>query len=217
MRVITLAGGFDKNLTYLAASDGRSDAVLVDAAVGAEEILASLEEHGLRLACLVLTHGHQDHWWSAQEVLERTGAALAAYEGSAALSDLVAPRTLALADGEVLDEAGLRLQALFTPGHAPDHICLYEQTASVLFTGDALFVGRTGRTASPSQDARTLYRSLRDKLATIPDAVTFYPGHDYGPVPSRTLGEERAQNRWLQAQDEDEFVRVMDAYEASRR
>ncbi|GIW71361.1 MAG: hypothetical protein KatS3mg102_0903 [Planctomycetota bacterium] len=114
-------------------------------------------------------------------------------------------------------QGGLLWRALHTPGHEPHHICLYLPEEHALFTGDVLFIGRTGRTVAPGADTRQLYRSLRSRVLVLPDRTRLYPGHDYGPVRSRTLGEERAVNPWLQAEDEQAFVRVMQEYERRRR
>ncbi|RME73864.1 MAG: MBL fold metallo-hydrolase [Planctomycetota bacterium] len=219
MEIVTIEGGFDRNLCYLLARDDAPDreAVLIDASASADRILSELAARRWRLACIAITHGHGDHIVSLPPLLRDTDAVLAAWRDSAVLDHAPPTRRRPLDDGAWLEVAGVRLQALYTPGHADDHLCYYAPEAQALFTGDLLFVGRPGRTAGVGQDPRQQYRSLRDRIAPLPGAVRILPGHDYGPVPSRSLAEERAANRWLQAQDEDEFVRICEAYEASRR
>lgn len=216
MRVITLKGGFDKNLCYLVAGEGSSRALLVDASVEGSRILEAARGAGLELDYVFVTHPHGDHVWALGDVLAHSAAEVLVYGRATRTIGAPAGRVRGLADGEELRWGELTLRFLFTPGHEPDHMCLHIPESGVLFTGDTLFVGRTGRTRSAQASARQLFRSIRDRIQPLPDTTRFYPGHDYGEVPSRTLGEERRLNAFLKAADEDEFVRVMAAYERSR-
>lgn len=218
MRLFSLKGGFDENFSYLLAGDaGESDeAILIDAAVAPVAILEKAKREGLAIKRIFVTHAHQDHWWAAPEVLKETGAELIMFRETARQLGIEAPTIVEADDGDTIEVGPARLTLLHTPGHNPAHLCLHDQAAGTLFTGDTLFVGRTGRTIMQGADTRTLYRSIRDKILPLPDDTRFYPGHDYGEVPSRTLAEEKAKSRFLQAASEDEFVEVMRAYEASR-
>ncbi len=154
MQLITLRGGFDDNLCYIVSAPGRSEAALIDAAIEAETILQALDRHALRLTHVLITHGHADHFVSAKAVLERTGATLCAFKASNVLHEVGEARTRPLRDGSRITvcedaEHPLVFEALFTPGHAPDHLCYHLGAEAALFTGDALFIGRPGRTASP--------------------------------------------------------------------
>jgi len=219
MRLRTLKGGFDENFAYLLAADeGVSDeAILIDAAVPAAQILACAAAQRLRIRRVFITHAHRDHWWAAPEVLRETGAELVMFEETARELGLSAPIVLKARDGAELAIGDRTLHLLHTPGHNPAHLCLHDPEDGLLFTGDTLFVGRTGRTISLGADPRTLFRSIRDKILPLPPETRFYPGHDYGEVPHRTLGEERASNPFLQAESEEAFLEVMERYEASRR
>jgi glyoxylase-like metal-dependent hydrolase (beta-lactamase superfamily II) len=216
---VTLKGGFDENLTYLyAGSAGTSDeALVIDAAVPAATILRAASDAGLVIKRVFITHPHHDHWWAAPELLKETGAELVMFQQTARELGLAAPSILEAQDGDTIEIGPAELTLLHTPGHNPSHLCLHDAAAGALFTGDTLFVGRTGRTIMADASTRELFRSLKAKIAPLPDATRFHPGHDYGEVPMRTLGEERTINEFLKAPDEDAFCAVMEAYERSRR
>lgn len=94
-----------------------------------------------------------------------------------------------------------------TPSHSPDSTCyLFEGN---LFTGDTLFVGECGRTDLPGGSAEDLYESLFNKILKLNDSIKVYPGHDYGPLPSSTIGYERKTNYTLKQRSKEEFVRFM--------
>ena len=91
------------------------------------------------------------------------------------------------------------------PGHAQDHLVLYEPCHGILFTGDLIFVGKVGGTA-PDRDAATESSSVRRVLDTFPDEATLWPGHDYGVRPSSTIGLERQTNPFLLCTDLEAFL-----------
>lgn len=214
MQIHTLFGGFDRNLTYVVELADHA-AVLIDAGIEAKTTLAFLAERELTLQMVFITHPHGDHTWALGDVVAGTGTRVAVYE-SVNENGLGAGNVVRLHDGQDLNIAETCFTALFTPGHQPDHMCIYVPEHGALFTGDVLFIGRTGRTVSAGADTATLYASLRDKILPLPDDVVLYPGHDYGPVRSRSLGEEKAVNPFLQATDCGKFVEIMAKFEATR-
>ncbi len=102
----------------------------------------------------------------------------------------------------------------FDHTHTQDSTCFHVQDA--LFSGDTIFVGRTGRTIGAGSDTRQLYRSISGKLLTLSGNTTIYSGHDYGPVQKISMKENIEMSPLLQATDEDDFVRKMEEYERSR-
>jgi len=101
-----------------------------------------------------------------------------------------------LVDGSSLRLGDLGLHCLHTPGHAADHLVLYEPRYRILLTGDLIFVGKVGGTSNDA-DARTEWESLQRVLAEIPDDATIWPGHDYGIRPSSPVALERRTNPFL--------------------
>jgi glyoxylase-like metal-dependent hydrolase (beta-lactamase superfamily II) len=96
-----------------------------------------------------------------------------------------------LSDAEDLQVGEITFKIFHTPGHTPGGICLYAERQ--LFTGDTLFVGDSGRTDLPGGHRPTLGASIR-RLMTLPDDTVVWPGHDYGPTPSSTIGWEKSHN-----------------------
>ncbi len=78
-----------------------------------------------------------------------------------------------------------------------------------LLSGDTLFIGACGRCDLPGGNASTLHQSLSTKLRPLPDATILYPGHNYAPVPSTPLGEEKRSNPFLAAQTSQEFLHLV--------
>ena len=105
--------------------------------------------------------------------------------------------------------------ALHTPGHYYDSICY--QLDSVLFTGDTLFVGRTGRAISAKSDIAALYDSVYNKILTMDGNTRIYPGHDYGEKPTITLKENIKISPLLQARNLKNFQQRMDEFERTRK
>ena len=157
---------------------------------------------GLRIRYVIETHTHADHFSGAGQLAEETGATVVAHRLSPA------PHTkLRLEDGELLYVGGLALQALHTPGHTRDSLCLL--TGDRVFTGDTLLIGGTGRTDLPTGDPDALYDSLFNKLLKLDPALIVYPAHDYKGRSSSTLAAEIADNPRLQKKDRAEFVAMM--------
>ena len=119
-----------------------------------------------------------------------------------------------LSDGEKLKIGSLSITTLHTPGHTPDSCCFY--TEDVLFSGDTVFVGRTGRTISAMSNTRQLFQSITKKILALPSDTRIYPGHDYGQVQNITLEENIEISPLLRAKDEQDFVFKMEQYEKSR-
>ncbi len=96
-----------------------------------------------------------------------------------------------LKDDKTLQLGEITFDVIHTPGHTPGGICLHVQ--GNLFTGDTLFVGDSGRTDLPGGDRPTLGKSIR-RLMQLPDDTIIWPGHDYGPTPTSTIGWEKRNN-----------------------
>jgi hydroxyacylglutathione hydrolase len=191
--------GGDRNFGYLLGDRTAGEGVLIDPSYAPEVLVRRASEQGLRILHIVNTHGHADHINGNVTACELTGASVAAHPAC-----LSAP-SVPLSDGEELAVGGLRLRVVHTPGHCDDHVVLYEPAFQLLVTGDLLFVGKVGGTAS-EEEARLEWDSLRRLLEIIPDAATVWPGHDYGVRPSSTVALERQTNPFLQCADLQAFL-----------
>src|SRR6202042_2217892 len=114
---------------------------------------------------------------------------------------------LRLQGGELLVVGRLRLQALHTPGHTGDSMCLCVEDR--VFTGDTLLIGGTGRTDLPSGDAGALYGSLFDGLLRLDQALKVFPAHEYKGRSHSTIRQELAENPRLQKRDREAFIEMM--------
>jgi hydroxyacylglutathione hydrolase len=216
--IVTLRDEGLGNASYLVDLGG-GRGLVVDPARDPLPYLGQANQRGLRVAWVAETHLHADFVSGAREVA-RAGATV------------LAPRAAALAfphhglgDGDEVDLGGLSLRALATPGHTPEHLSylLLDGAAPVaVFTGGALLAGSVARTdlIAPDQTeplARALYRSVQQRLLTLPDPTPVYPTHGAGSLcsaPARgehrtTIGRERQANPLLAAPDEDSFVRAL--------
>ena len=202
--------------TYLVACDETREAALIDPVLEAvDRDLALIDELGLTLKYTVETHIHADHVTGAARLRERTGCKAAVPEKSAA--DHV---DLPVREGEPISVGTLRLEPFCTPGHTDDHhVYLLRNDAHGwrVFTGDALMIDGCGRTDFQNGDAATLYRSVHDKIFSLPDETLVYPGHDYQQRQVSSVGQERARNPRLGGgKTMDEFVAIMTALNLPR-
>ena len=196
--------------TYLLACPDTGQAALIDPVVETlERDLGVLRQLGLRLAYTLDTHIHADHVSSACRLRKRTGCRVA----------LPAMERLACADIGVgenrpLEVGGLTLRPLFTPGHTDTHhsYLLAHAGAQLLFSGDALLIDGCGRTDFQNGSADALYRSVREKIFTLPDDTLVYPSHDYQQRHVSTVAQERERNPRLGGDRTlEEFERIMAA------
>jgi len=189
------------NLSYIVADGEGGNGAVIDPAGDAGRILKAIESEGLRIGYILNTHGHPDHTGGNSKLVSETGARVAAHRLAAVRKDI------ALDDGAKLEVGSLELEVIHTPGHTRDSVCFL--SGHRLFTGDTLFVGECGRTDMPGGDAGALYESLFNKILKLPDDFEIYPGHDYGPRPTSTIGQERRTNYTLQPRTREEFIEFM--------
>ncbi len=184
-------------------------AAVIDPEISAAESYRGLaSRHGLTIRYAVDTHTHADHFSAAREI----GRALNAHVVMSHLS--AAPFVdLRLNDGDMLIVGDLRVQAMATPGHTADSICLLVKgdDGQHVFTGDTLLMGGTGRTDLPTGDPERLYESLFHRLLKVDPATQVHPAHEYKGRTGSTIGEEIATNPRLQKTDRAEFVAMMRA------
>jgi glyoxylase-like metal-dependent hydrolase (beta-lactamase superfamily II) len=190
-----------------------------------DEYIRIAEAQGIPIVAVFETHVHADHVSGLPELVERTGAV--AYLPERADVEF---EHVPLADGEVIELGNTEVQAVATPGHAASHhaYVVTDHTRGdgpwFVLTGDALLVGDAGRPdlhahgdTTPEAMARTLYRSVTERLLTLPDDLLLYPAHYSGSVcgrglsanPASTIGFERRHNRALQFDSEDAFVEAL--------
>lgn len=167
-----------------------------------ERYIGFAAREGLHIHVLIDTHTHADHFSASREMAERLAVPVAMHQLSPSPY-----ASIRLDDGDMVKVGNLRLQALHTPGHTRDSLCLV--MADRVFTGDTLLIGGTGRSDLPSGDPDQLYDSLFNRLLRLDPALLVYPAHDYKGRTHSTLAEEAASNPRLQKTDRDAFVTMM--------
>ena len=205
VRMFTV-GPVQENCFVFRAS-GSDRAIAVDPGEEEERILGAIDELGVSVEAILLTHTHFDHVGAVAPVAKATGApvycpqlevpvladimAFVPWPGFGPYESYDADETLS--GGERLELAGLEIDVLFTPGHSPGHVTYSIPDGLALFSGDVLFRGSVGRTDLPGGDWGTLLESIRSLVEGFPEETTVYPGH----MGITTLGAERASNPFL--------------------
>ncbi len=192
---------------FLLRRDGAEEALIVDPGEEAPRLLAAIDELGVKLAGILLTHTHFDHVGAVAPVAKATGAevwvpeierpvladinSFVPFEGFGPFESYEAEHTLA--GGERLELAGFEIEVVFTPGHSPGHMTFSIPAEAAVFSGDVLFQGSVGRTDLPGGDWPTLLESIRTLTESLPAETVVYPGH----MGITSLGAERASNPFL--------------------
>jgi len=197
---------------YVVACEKTREAVVVDPGFGkseAEAFIDEIKERGLKVKYIVNTHGHDDHTSGNKALKEATNAEVLIHEADAHMLtpfSLNRPKTRnnetespvadqLLKEGDVIEAGNIRLTVIHTPGHTKGSISLHSQNDNVAFTGDTLFAQSIGRTDFPGGSYPDIMRSLKTKLAKLPDQTVVYPGHGE----TTTIGKEKKENPFLLA------------------
>jgi len=192
---------------YIVGSSATKQGLIIDPGAEADTILETVQQTGLSISVIVITHAHIDHVGALREVQEKTSAQFAIHEAekglllsgpmrmltSLGISPVKSPPRpdRMLRDGDRIGVGDLSFEVLHTPGHSAGGICLAGH--GVVFSGDTLFNLGIGRTDFPGMSYERLMTSIREKLLVLPDETIVYPGHG----PPTTIGDERRGNPFL--------------------
>jgi hydroxyacylglutathione hydrolase len=192
---------------FIFRADGSDRALIVDPGDEADRLLHAVDELGLSIEAILVTHTHFDHIGAVAPVARATGAPVYCPElETGVLADIMTyvpwpgfgPYESYDADetvsgGERLELAGMEIDVVLTPGHSLGHVSYSIPAEEALFSGDVLFQGSVGRTDLPGGDGPTLLRSIATLIETLPPETRVHPGH----MGLTTLGAERATNPFL--------------------
>ena len=205
METITLSvGAFEENASIIAMDDGA--AWIVDPGAEADKISAAIDSRNLKVAGILLTHGHFDHIYAVEPLAKKYGIPVYASEKEAQLLGepemncsalygrevAVVPENY-IEDGDIFEIAGIKIKGIHTPGHTKGSMCFYIGSENTLFSGDTLFKGGVGRTDLPTGNTHLLLESLRDKIIVLPPETIIYPGHG----PQTELDYEKRNNSYM--------------------
>jgi glyoxylase-like metal-dependent hydrolase (beta-lactamase superfamily II) len=202
--ILQIPVGQMANFTYIIADEEIGDAAIIDPSWDLDNVFHVLKKNGWRAKYVINTHTHFDHVLGNDQVAEVTGAKIVQHKNSQL------EKHIAVSDGDVIEIGSVRLRVLHTPGHSKDSMCLVLD-GQMIFTGDTLFVGNCGRTDLPGSDPAEMYDSLFERLGKLDEKMVIYPGHNYGPTPTSTIGREKKTNYVLQPRSKQEFLEFMNA------
>jgi glyoxylase-like metal-dependent hydrolase (beta-lactamase superfamily II) len=200
-------GPFQENCYIIGDEDSGTGAV-IDPGDEAARIAMAVEQTGLEIGSIIVTHAHIDHVGAVAALVDEYACPVLMHaEAEPMLNQLptqalmmglrfgkVPSVDLYIDDEEVLEVGDLRLRSLYTPGHAPGHLAFYVEDEDLVLSGDALFAGSVGRVDLPGGSMEVLMRSIEERLLTLPDETIVYSGHG----PRTTIGDERVSNPFLQ-------------------
>jgi hydroxyacylglutathione hydrolase len=200
-------GPFQENCYVI--GDGASGAI-VDPGDEAARIALAVEQTDLEIGQILVTHAHIDHVGAVAALADEYACPVLMHAEAEPMLQQLPTQAMMMGlrfgkvpavdrhiqDGEILEVGSLRLESLYTPGHAPGHLAFYVESEGLVLSGDALFAGSVGRTDLFGGDMEVLVRSINERLLTLPDETRVYPGHG----PRTTIGDERAYNPFLRGE-----------------
>ena len=191
--------------TYILIDSDTNEAVIVDPVdTKLNSLINFVNEKKLNIRYVLETHAHADHITSAGNLCKMTGA-IAATPAHCNITNA----EIQLEDNqELIFGKNQVITAIHTPGHTAGSMSFIWNNA--VFTGDTLLINGCGRTDFQSGSSQELYKSITEKLFTLPDDTIVYPGHDYHGKKQSTIGNEKKYNPRLAGKTMDEFVAIMD-------
>ena len=178
----------DSNYSYVVWCTETSECAVIDP-FDPMLVLNFVRDNSLRVKYIINTHCHHDHIKGNDPILKVTMSEILVHPLG---RDLVSPRSRAVNDGDTIEVGKLKLNAIHTPGHCPEHIILL--MGDNVFSGDTLYLAGTGNLKHRG-DAGELFITMQTRLRTLPDALRIFPGHDYSDANLRFALDLEPGNR----------------------
>ncbi len=201
-----VVGPFQENC-YVIGDEESGTGALVDPGDEAARITFAVEQTGLAISQILVTHAHVDHVRAVALLKDEYSCPVLMHQEAEAMLKSLPQQALMMGirfgkvpavdrhvgDDEVLEAGNIRLRSLYTPGHAPGHLAFYAEEEGIVFSGDALFAGSVGRVDLPGGSMELLLRSISERLLTLPKETRVLSGHG----PETSIGQERLYNPFL--------------------
>jgi hydroxyacylglutathione hydrolase len=200
-------GPFQENCFIIGDEESGTGAI-IDPGDEAARIAMAVEQTGLEIGSIIVTHAHIDHVGAVTALVDEYACPVLMHAEAEPMLDGLPTQAMMMGlrfgkvptvdryveDEEVLEVGALELRSLYTPGHAPGHLAFYVEDEGLVLSGDALFAGSVGRVDLPGGSMEVLMQSIEERLLTLPDETIVYSGHG----PRTTIGNERTSNPFLQ-------------------
>jgi hydroxyacylglutathione hydrolase len=200
-------GPFQENCYVIGDQESRIGAI-IDPGDEAARIAMAVEETGLDIGSIIVTHTHIDHVGAVAALADEYACPVLMHDEAEPMLKELPTQAMMMGirfgklpevdryveDEEIVEVGDLRLRSLYTPGHSPGHLAFYLQDEGIVLSGDALFAGSVGRVDLPGGSMEVLMQSIEERLLTLPEETVVYPGHG----PRTTIGNERTSNPFLQ-------------------
>lgn len=194
MKIESIQLGLYETNCYFIYDEESKIAAITDPGYSPDKVMQKLDELGLHLSAILLTHGHFDHVGGVKQIAQQTNCRVWINAAEKVMPSYLTAGELYYTDtyeeGTEFDVGPMRFHVLSTPGHSPGSVCLICENA--IFTGDTLFCGSCGRTDSPGGSWTQMLQSLK-RLYELPGDYDVYPGHGT----TSTLRNERLGNAFM--------------------
>ncbi len=213
MKIKTFEGGYDKNFCYVVWCEDTKIAAIVDPSVEINPIIEFIDSKGLIVDKILITHSHFDHIRYTDDFLDLYPS-VSVHASSRCRLDYDINY---LEHNDILTIGKEIVIAQHTPGHYYDSICYWSKDHGCVFTGDTIFVGRTGRTISQGSCIEDLYKSVYSIFLDLPPSTIIYPGHNYGFSKTISIKDNVNLSKFFQCKSIEEFKIVMKNFEKNRK
>ena len=204
MAIQQLKVGYD-NFSYVVYCQSTKKTAIIDPGHNAITVIEFIKNNKLKVEYIINTHYHSDHSGGNETLKNLFQAKVLASKSDGRKLKSKVDKTVE--DGDRILLGNVNLEFISTPGHTPGGISIIVDNEA-LITGDTLFIGDCGRTDLQGGSLTQMYKTLQDKIMSLPDHLIVYPGHDYGDKPFDTLGNQKQTNKTLLAKNLDEFSKI---------